>query len=70
MYDNLILLSALILSEQTNLLDGLVQYGPVAIICGFLLYKDYKNDAFMQKTIDSLKESIDKLADSIDKKLK
>lgn len=72
MFESLSLFALMLFAEDTpnNLLDALVQYGALGIIAGILLWKDYKNEQFLQKMINDLKRSIDKMSDTIDKRLK
>lgn len=70
MYKYLVVLSAFLAQEtQDTLLGKLGEYGIMGIVLAVMLWKDYKNEAFLQKMIDDLKDSFDKLSDTIDKKL-
>lgn len=53
-----------------SLFQGLMDYGPLAIIVAVLLWKDYKNEQFLQNLVNDLKKSIDAMSDKIDKKIK
>lgn len=55
---------------SSGLLSKLGEYGILGIVLAIMLYKDYKNEQFLQKLIDDLKISLDKMADTIDKKIK
>ncbi len=54
---------------QDTLLGKLGEYGVLGIVLAVMLWQDYKNEQFLQKMIDDLKDSFDKLSDTIDKKL-
>ena len=54
---------------QDTLLAKLGEYGALGVVLAVMLWKDYKNEQFLQKLIDDLKDSFDKLSDTIDKKL-
>lgn len=54
---------------QDTLLAKLGEYGVLGIVLAVMLWKDYKNEQFLQKLIDDLKDSFNKLSDTIDKKL-
>lgn len=70
MYRYLIILSAFLSQDtQDSLLAKLGEYGVLGIVLAVMLWKDYKNEQFLQKLIDDLKDSFDKLSDTIDKKL-
>lgn len=69
-YKYLVILSAFLAQDtQDNLLTKLGEYGILGIVLAVMLWKDYKNESFLQKMISDLKESLDKLSDRIDKKL-
>lgn len=69
-YKYLVILSAFLAQDtQDTLLTKLGEYGILGIVLAVMLWKDYKNEAFLQKMINDLKESLDKLSDRIDKKL-
>ena len=55
---------------QDSLLTKLGEYGILGVVLAIMLYKDYKNEQFLQKLIADLKESLDKMSDTIDKKIK
>lgn len=65
------LFCALIAVEGTEqgLLSKLAEYGILGIMLALMIYKDWKNEAFLQKLIGDLKESLDKMSDTIDKKI-
>lgn len=70
MYKYLVLLSAALTQDtQDSLLTKLGEYGIIGIVLAVMLWKDYKNEAFLQGLIGDLKESLDKLSDKIDKKI-
>lgn len=70
MYKYLVILSAFLAqSTQDSLLTKLGEYGILGVVLAVMLWKDYKNEAFLQKMIDDLKKSLDKLSDKIDKKI-
>lgn len=70
MYKYLVILSAFLAQDtQDSLLTKLGEYGILGIVLAVMLWKDYKNESFLQKMISDLKESLDKLSDRIDKKL-
>lgn len=54
---------------QDTLLGKLGEYGVLGVVLAVMLWKDYKNEQFLQKLIDDLKDSFNKLSDTIDKKL-
>lgn len=69
-YKYLVILSAFLAQDtQDTLLTKLGEYGILGIVLAVMLWKDYKNESFLQKMISDLKESLDKLSDRIDKKL-
>ena len=70
MYKYLIVLSAALTQDtQDTLLGKLGEYGILGIVLGIMLWKDYKNEQFLQNLIGDLKKSLDKLSDKIDKKI-
>lgn len=70
MYKYLILLSAALTQDtQDTLLGKLGEYGILGIVLGIMLWKDYKNEQFLQNLIGDLKKSLDRLSDKIDKKI-
>lgn len=70
MYKYLVILSAFLTQNtQDSLLTKLGEYGILGIVLAVMLWKDYKNEAFLQKMIGDLKKSLDKLSDKIDKKI-
>lgn len=70
MYKYLVILSAFLAQNtQDSLLTKLGEYGILGVVLAVMLWKDYKNEAFLQKMIDDLKKSLDKLSDKIDKKI-
>lgn len=70
MYKYIMLLAAFLTQDtQDTLLGKLGEYGVLGIVLAVMLWKDYKNEQFLQKLIDDLKESFNKLSDTIDKKL-
>lgn len=68
----LMVFAAFVATEDTSssLLSRLGEYGILGVVLAIMLYKDYKNEQFLQKLIDDLKISLDKMADTIDKKIK
>lgn len=66
-----ILLATIIAVEDTGsgLLGKLAEYGLLGVMLALMIYKDWKNEAFLQKMIGDLKESLDKLSDKIDKRI-
>jgi hypothetical protein len=54
---------------QDSLLTKLGEYGVLGIVLAIMLYKDWKNEQFLQKLINDLKKSLDKMSDTIDKKI-
>lgn len=54
---------------QDSLLAKLGEYGILGVVLAIMLWKDYKNEQFLQKLIGDLKESLDDLSDKIDKKI-
>ena len=66
------LCGALIAVEGTEqgLLSKLAEYGILGIMLALMIYKDWKNEQFLQKLINDLKRSLDKMSDTIDKKIK
>lgn len=70
MYKYLIVLSAaLTQNTQDTLLGKLGEYGIMGIVLAVMLWKDYKNEQFLQGLIGDLKKSLDDLSDKIDKKI-
>lgn len=70
MYKYLVILSAFLAQEtQDTLLGKLGEYGIMGVVLAVMLWKDYKNESFLQGLIGDLKKSLDKLSDKIDKKL-
>lgn len=70
MYKYLILLSAALTNDtHDTLLGKLGEYGIIGVVLAIMLWKDYKNELFLQGLIGDLKKSLDKLSDKIDKKL-
>ena len=63
---------AMVLATDTHdsLLTKLGEYGILGVVLAIMLYKDYKNELFLQTLISDLKESLDKMSDTIDKKIK
>ena len=59
----------LAVDTQDSLLAKLGEYGILGVVLAIMLYKDYKNEQFLQKLISDLKKSLDKMSDTIDKKL-
>ena len=67
----LALLSAVLFTETGGgLLNKLAEYGLLGVILAIMIYKDWKNEQFLQKLINDLKKSLDKMSDTIDKKIK
>ena len=68
----IMILATFVATEDTSssLLSRLGEYGILGVVLAIMLYKDYKNEQFLQKLIDDLKISLDKMADTIDKKIK
>ena len=66
-----ILLATLIAVEDTGsgLLGKIAEYGLLGVMLALMIYKDWKNEAFLQKMIGDLKDSLDKLSDKIDKRI-
>ena len=66
------LFGALIAVEGTEqgLLSKLAEYGILGVMLALMIYKDWKNEQFLQKLINDLKKSLDKMSDTIDKKIK
>lgn len=70
MYRYVALIAAFLTQDtQDTLLAKLGEYGVLGIVLAVMLWKDYKNEQFLQKLIDDLKDSFNKLSDTIDKKL-
>lgn len=70
MYKYLIVLSAaLTQNTQDTLLAKLGEYGVLGIVLAVMLWKDYKNEQFLQNLIGDLKKSLDDLSDKIDKRI-
>ena len=70
MYKYLIVLSAALTQDtQETLLGKLGEYGILGVVLGIMLWKDYKNEQFLQNLIGDLKKSLDSLSDKIDKKI-
>lgn len=68
----IMILATFVATEDTSsgLLSRLGEYGILGVVLAIMLYKDYKNEQFLQKLIDDLKKSLDKMSDTIDKKIK
>ena len=70
MYKYLVVLSAAVTQDtQNTLLGKLGEYGIMGIVLAVMLWKDYKNEQFLQNLIGDLKKSLDDLSDKIDKKI-
>lgn len=70
MYKYLVLLSAALTQDtQDTLLTKLGEYGILGIVLAVMLWKDYKNEQFLQNLIGDLKKSLDDLSDKIDKRI-
>lgn len=70
MYRYVAIIAAFLTQDtQDTLLAKLGEYGVLGIVLAIMLWKDYKNEVFLQKLIDDLKDSFNKLRDTIDKKL-
>lgn len=70
MYRYVAIIAAFLTQDtQDTLLAKLGEYGVLGIVLAVMLWKDYKNEQFLQKLIDDLKDSFNKLSDTIDKKL-
>lgn len=70
MYKYLVVLSAALTQDtQNTLLGKLGEYGIMGIVLAVMLWKDYKNEQFLQNLIGDLKKSLDSLSDKIDKKI-
>lgn len=71
MYKYALILSVFFTTEpETSFLNKLAEYGLLGVILAIMIYKDWKNEQFLQKLIDDLKNSLDKMSDTIDKKIK
>ena len=67
----LALITAVFATETgDSLLSKLTEYGLLGVILAIMIYKDWKNEQFLQKLISDLKKSLDKMNDTIDKKIK
>lgn len=70
MYKYIMILAAFLTQDtQDTLLAKLGEYGVLGIVLAVMLWKDYKNEQFLQGLIGDLKKSLDKLSDKIDKKI-
>lgn len=70
MYRYVAIIAAFLTQDtQDTLLAKLGEYGVLGVVLAVMLWKDYKNEQFLQKLIDDLKDSFNKLSDTIDKKL-
>lgn len=70
MYKYIVILSAFLAqSTQDSLLTKLGEYGLLGVVLAIMLWKDYKNEQFLQKLINDLKKSLDDLSNKIDKKI-
>lgn len=70
MYRYIAIIAAFLTQDtQDTLLAKLGEYGVLGVVLAVMLWKDYKNEQFLQKLIDDLKDSFNKLSDTIDKKL-
>lgn len=68
----IMVLATFVTTEDTSsgLISRLGEYGILGVVLAIMLYKDYKNEQFLQKLIDDLKKSLDKMSDTIEKKIK
>lgn len=70
MYRYVALIAAFLTQDtQDTLLAKLGEYGVLGIVLAVMLWKDYKNEAFLQGLIGDLKKSLDDLSDKIEKKI-
>ena len=70
MYRYVAVLAAFLTQDtQDTVLGKLGEYGVLGVFFFFFFFKDYKNEQFLQKLIDDLKDSFNKISDTIDKKL-
>lgn len=56
-------------ATENTLLSKLAEYGVLGIVLALMMYKDFRNEQFLQGLIGDLKKSLDKLSDKIDKKI-
>lgn len=57
-------------STENTLLSKLAEYGVLGVVLALMLYKDFRNEQFLQSLINDMKKSIDKLSNTINNKLK
>lgn len=57
-------------STENTLLSKLAEYGVLGVVLALMLYKDFRNQQFLQSLINDMKKSIDKLSNTINNKLK
>lgn len=70
MYRYVALIAAFLTQDtQDTLLAKLGEYGVLGVVLAVMLWKDYKNEAFLQGLIGDLKKSLDDLSDKIEKKI-
>lgn len=70
MYRYVAIIAAFLTQDtQDTLLAKLSEYGVLGAVLAIMLWKDYKNEQFLQNLIGDLKKSLDKLSDKIDKKI-
>ena len=57
-------------ATENTLLSKLAEYGVLGIVLAIMIYKDFRNEQFLQGLINDLKKSFDKLSNSINNKIK
>lgn len=72
MYKYLPILAFVITQNATEntLLSKLAEYGVLGVVLALMLYKDFRNEQFLQSLINDMKKSIDKLSNTINNKIK
>ena len=57
-------------ATENTLLSKLAEYGVLGVVLAIMMYKDFRNEQFLQGLINDLKKSFDKLSNSINNKIK
>jgi len=57
-------------ATENTLLSKLAEYGVLGIVLALMMYKDFRNEKFLQGLVNDLKKSFDKLSNSLNNKIK
>ena len=57
-------------ATENTLLSKLAEYGVLGIVLALMMYKDFRNEQFLQELVNDLKKSFDKLSNSLNNKIK